>query len=437
MSPALLDPRHDREIVRLALPALGALAADPLLSMVDTALVGHLGPAPLAALAVSVVVFNLAFTLFTFLAYGVTGPVARRMSSGRQHEVPTFAAQAVWVAVILGGAATLAGELLAEPLGRLVGAQDEVLSLFLAYFRIRVLALVPVLVTLAGHGLFRGLQDTRTPLFITVGVNSINAILAYTLIYPVGLGVRGAAIATLSAQSVGALLFAWRGTRRLRRFAGAFDWRPRREAMRELLRLSRDLVVRTVALYGVYFLSTTAATRIGTVQVAAHQVALDLWMFLAMVMDSLAIAGQALIGRFLGAGRQQEARVVGTRIVWWSVAAGALFSLVYWVARGLLPRIFTSDADVLHTIALVFPFVVVLQPLNGFVFGLDGVLIGASDTAYLARAMVVSAAVGAAVIATALIAGWSITGVWWGLAALMLARAVTNGVRFWRGGWAR
>lgn len=434
---SLLNPRRDREILHLALPALGSLAADPLLSLVDTALVGHLGPAPLAALAVSVVVFNLAFTLFNFLAYGMTGPVARRLSSGRAHEIPGLAVQALWVAIALGGATTILAQVLAVPLGRLVGADHEVLALFLQYFRIRVLALVPVLITLAGHGLFRGLLDTRTPLVITVCVNAVNAGLSYALIYPVGMGVRGAAIATLSAQSAGALVFVWRASRRLSPLAQNLDWRPRRAPMRELLVLSRDLVIRTVSLYGVYFLSTTAATRMGTIQVAAHQVALDLWMFLAMVMDSLAIAGQALIGTYLGAGKLSEARTVGIRTVWWSVVAGAVFSLAYWLARDLLPRIFTTDPQVLATIATVFPFVILLQPLNGFVFGLDGILIGASDTAYLAKAMMVSALVGAGVVAAAVLQGWGLQGVWWGLGALMLARGLTVGLRFWSERWMR
>ncbi len=182
-----LDAR-DRSIFHLALPALGSLAADPLLSMVDTALVGHLGVAPLAALAISVVVFNLAFMVFNFLAYATTGPVARRLSSGRAEEIPAFAVQALWLALLLGITATAAAEAAAEPLGRLVGAKGEVLTLFLAYFRIRILALTPLLITLAGHGLFRGLQDTRTPL-ITVGVNAVNG-LGTTSYLPVGPGVR-------------------------------------------------------------------------------------------------------------------------------------------------------------------------------------------------------------------------------------------------------
>jgi len=428
---------RDRNILHLAVPALGSLAADPLLSMVDTALVGHLGVAPLAALAISVVVFNLAFMVFNFLAYATTGPVARRLGSGRAEEIPAFAAQALWLALLLGIAGTVAAEIAAEPLGRLVGAQNEVLALFLAYFRIRILALTPLLITLTGHGLFRGLQDTRTPLFITVSVNTLNGLLAYFLIYPVGLGVRGAAIATLSAQSVGALLFLWRATRRLKPLARPGVWRPRGAPMRELLRLSRDLAFRTIALYGTYFLSTTAATRMGTVEVAAHQVALDLWMFLAMVVDSLAIAGQALIGRHLGLGQSAEARAIGVRTLWWSVGAGAVLGLGYWLMRGLLPRIFTSDPQVLAGIALAFPFVAALQPLNGYVFALDGILIGASDTGYLARWMTVSVAAAAAIILLALWNDWGLQGIWAGLALLMAGRGLTNSLRFQSGRWAR
>ncbi len=425
----------DRRILGLAVPALGALAADPLLSMVDTALVGHLGAAPLAALGVAVVAFNLAFVVFNFLAYGTTGPVARYLAADQPEPAVRHTLNAVWLALLLGVAFTGLGLLASRPLGRALGAEGEVLSLFLVYYRIRILALTPLLVTLVGHGLFRGLQDTRTPLYITVFANLLNAGLGYLLIYPLNQGIRGAAIATVAAQGLAGLFFIYYGWRRLRRIGLPASIRPRWAEVRGLLRLSRDLLVRTASLHGTFVASTAVATRMGTNVIAGHQVAVELWMFLAMVMDSLAIAGQALIGRSLGMGRTTEARQIARRLAWWGVLFGVLLGGAYWLGRDALPRIFTSDAEVLATVASVFPFVVLFQPLNGYVFVLDGVLIGASDTRFLARGMILSAAAAVPVVLAALPLDWGVRGIWLGLGVLMLVRAVTNGVRFTRGAW--
>jgi len=425
----------DRRILGLAIPALGALAADPLLSMVDTALVGHLGAAPLAALGVAVVAFNLAFVVFNFLAYGTTGPVARYLAADQPEPAVRHTLNAVWLALLLGAAFTGLGLLASRPLGRGLGAEGEVLELFLTYYRIRILALTPLLVTLVGHGLFRGLQDTKTPLYITVFANLLNAGLGYLLIYPLGQGVRGAAIATVAAQGLAGLFFVYFGLRRLSQIGLPASIRPRWAEIRGLLRLSRDLLVRTASLHGTFVASTAVATRMGTNVIAGHQVAVELWMFLAMVMDSLAIAGQALIGRSLGMGRTTEARQIARRLAWWGVLFGVLLGGAYWLGRDALPRIFTSDAEVLATVGSVFPFVVLFQPLNGYVFVLDGILIGASDTRFLARGMILSAAAAVPVVLVALPLDWGVRGIWLGLGVLMLVRAITNGVRFTRGGW--
>lgn len=427
----------DRRILGLAIPALGALAADPLLSMVDTALVGHLGAAPLAALGVAVVAFNLAFVVFNFLAYGTTGPVARYLATDDSESAVRHTLNAVWLALLLGGVFTAIGLMASRPLGRALGAEGEVLGLFLTYYRIRILALTPLLVTLVGHGLFRGLQDTRTPLYITVFANVLNAGLGYLLIYPLEQGIRGAALATLVAQGLASLLFLRYGFARLQRIGLPTTLRPRWVEVRGLLRVSRDLLVRTASLHGTFVASTAVATRMGTNVIAGHQVAIELWMFLAMVMDSLAIAGQALIGRSLGMGQQEEARRIAKRLAWWGVLFGVLLGGAYWLGRDLLPRIFTTDPEVLATIASVFPFVVLFQPLNGYVFVLDGVLIGASDTRFLARGMILSAVAAVPVVVAALPLDWGVRGIWVGLGVLMLARALTNGVRFAGGAWAR
>ncbi|MCL4368502.1 MAG: MATE family efflux transporter, partial [Actinobacteria bacterium] len=247
----IVDFSKDREILGIALPALGALAADPLLSMVDTAMVGHLGAAPLAALGVATVAFSLVFVVFNFLAYGTTGPFARLTAAGRTDDAVRHVVQALWVALSLGLVSTVAGLVLSRPVGYLLGARGEVLDLFLAYFRIRILALTPMLIVLVGHGLFRGLLDTRTPLAITASANVVNALLGFLLIYPVGLGVRGAAIGAVVAQSGACAVFAWQMRRHLHPLMPPGAWRPHREAMRTLLLLSRDLLIRTFSLNAV------------------------------------------------------------------------------------------------------------------------------------------------------------------------------------------
>ncbi|MHB1343201.1 MAG: MATE family efflux transporter [Thermoleophilia bacterium] len=430
-----MDFRRDREVLSLAVPALGALAADPLLSLVDTALVGHLGSAQLAALGLSVVAFNLAFVVFNFLAYGTTGPVARMLAQDRPADAVRHVVQAVWVAIVLGVAMTAVALLFGRPLGALLGAKDEVMDHFLAYFLIRMLALTPMLLVLVGHGLFRGLLDTRTPLLITVAVNLINGVLSYVLIYPVGLGVRGAAIGTVAAQSVACGLFVWLGYRRLLPLAAGVGWRPQRESMRHLLALSRDLLIRTFSIHGVFVLSAAVAARMGTAVLAGHQVAVELWMFLVLVLDSIAIAGQALTGRYLGMGDRAGARAVGARMIRWGVGFGAVLAVGFWLLSGLLPRIFTSDPAVIAAASSVFPFVVAFQPVNGYVFVLDGILIGASDARYLAGAMLASAAAAAPLTALSLRMDWGIRGIWAALGVFMIVRAVLVGVRFAQGRW--
>ncbi|MDP8970244.1 MAG: MATE family efflux transporter, partial [Actinomycetota bacterium] len=305
--------REHREIVALALPAMAALAADPLLSLVDTALVGRLGAVSLAALGIDVTVFTSVFWAFNFLTYGTTAEVAQLRGAGRPQAAALHALQALWLAVGIGAALT-AGLLVAAPaLVALMGATGEVVEPALAYLRIRALAAVPVLVVAVGHGAFRGLRDTRTPLWITVGANVINALLSWLLIYPARLGIAGAAWGTVAAQTGAAMTFLALGR-------AAFpvpDLRIDLVAMRSLVRISRDLFLRTAALLAGLAVTTAVAARMGTVVVAAHQIARELWTMIALVLDGFAIAGQALIGTALGAGRSDQARADARRLLWW------------------------------------------------------------------------------------------------------------------------
>ena len=423
---------RDREIVGLALPAMAALAADPLLSLVDTALVGRLGAVPLAALGVNVAVFTLAFFGFNFLTYGTTAEVARLRGAGRPQDASTHALQALWLAVALGVATTVVLEVSAPLLLTVMGASDEVADAALVYLRIRALASVPVLVVLVGHGAFRGCKDMRTPLWIAAVVNGINAVLSWVLIYPVGLGIAGAAWGTMIAQTIGAAAFLVLGRRR---FAPS-SFRVEPAAMRRIAGISRDLFLRTAALLTGLLISTAAAARMGTVTVAAHQVARELWTMLALVQDGFAIAGQAMIATALGAGRATEARDMAWRLLGWGTGFGFVVGIGYLALAGPLPRVFTTDPAVLAALGSVWAVVAALQPLGGVVFVLDGILMGAGDFRFLLWSTAL-ASLGALVpiCLLALRFGWGLPGIWAGMAALMAVRAVLTIRRLRSEGW--
>lgn len=446
--PALIRPRLtplDREIVGLGLPAMATLAADPLLSLVDTALVGRLGAVPLAALGINAAVFTTVFWAFNFLTYGTTAEVARlRGAAGPGGDLTAasrHALQALWLALGLGLVLTAALVAAAPLILDLMGAEGPVVGPALGYLRIRALAAVPVLVVSVGHGAFRGLKDTHTPLWVAVAANAANAVASYVLIYPAGLGVAGAAVGTVVAQTGAALAFLVLARPRFPVAEGR-DGRRRLGvdlgAMRAIVRISRDLFLRTASLLSALLITTAVATRMGVTTVGAHQIARELWSMLALVLDGFAIAAQAMIGTALGAGRPVRARAEARRLVGWGAAAGTLIGLVYLALAGPLPRVFTDDGAVLAEVASVWPLIAALQPVGGVVFILDGVLMGAGDFRFLLLSTAVAALGGLVPVAVAaLLLGWGLPGIWAGMAALMGIRLLATTWRLWHGGWAR
>ena len=411
---------------------MAALAADPLLSLVDTALVGRLGSTELAALGVDTAVFTTVFFGFNFLTYGTTAAVARRIGAGDREGAGRYAVQALWLAVGLGVAATLVLLTAGPAIVAVMGARGAVADAALIYLRVRALAAVPLLVLQVGHGAFRGLHDTRTPLAISVAVNIINGVVSWALIYPVGLGIAGAAAGTVIAEACAAIAFLVLGRRR---FAGV-SLRIERTAMGEIIRVSRDLFLRTASLLTGLLITTAIATRMGTVTVAAHQIARELWTLLALVLDGFAIAAQAMIATALGAGRPSEAIAVSRRLVGWGVVSGSGIGVAYLALARVLPGVFTSDAQVLDAVSSVWIIVALLQPIGGIVFVLDGVLMGAEDYRFLfastaGAALLVLVPLGLVAIAM----GWGIQGVWVGMSGLMAARLVLMVLRWRTGRW--
>jgi MATE family, multidrug efflux pump len=424
---AVSRSRHDREIVRLAVPALGALAAEPLYLLADTAIVGHLGTTQLGALALASTVLSSLVSLCIFLTYGTTARVSRLHGAGAQEEVDALAAQALWLAVGLGVVLAAAIVAAAGPLVTLLGGDGHVADLAARYLRIAALGVPMALVALAGQGWLRGVSDLRTPLVIVVAANAVNVVLELVLVFGLDRGLDGSALGTVLAQAgMGAAFVV-----ALRR-APAASRAPDLARIRSLVSIGAQLAVRTAALLGCFVLATAVCARIGTATLGAHQIGFQLFSFLALVLDAIAIAGQVIVGRALGGGRSAEAREAARRMLELALAGGVVLGAILLALRGVLPRAFTSDPAVLGRAHAMWPLFCLLWPPAAVVFALDGILIGAGDTRYLAAAMVAAAA---AFVPLVLVAT-TIAAVWAALVALMVVRLVTLGPRFARGRWA-
>jgi putative MATE family efflux protein len=419
---------HDREIARLAVPAFAALIVEPLYILCDTAVVGHLGTPQLGGLAVASSILLTLYAVFIFLAYGTTAAVSRLLGAGDQREAAHQAVQSLWLAGMIGVAVTAVGLVTAEPLVRLLGAEGAVAANALVFLRISLVGVPAMLTVLAGTGYLRGLQDTRTPLVVAAATAAGNLVLELVLIYGFDQGIGASALSTVLAQTAGALVYLRLIGRDAR--ARGVPLAPHPASLGALARVGRDLLIRTVALRAALVVAAAVATRLGAVDIAAQQVAFEVWSFLAFALDAVAIAGQALVGRALGAGDAAEARGASRRMIEWGVALGVGVGLVVLATRTLLPHIFTADPAVVDLAAFLLVWVAALQPVNAVAFVLDGILIGAGDMAFLARAMVFGTLVflppALAVAALGLGIGW----LWAAIALFMATRAATLLIRF-------
>ena len=329
----------------------------------------------------------------------------------------------------IGVAALVAG--LAGPIVELMGGEGQTADYAVTYLRIASLGLPMALLALGGQGYLRGVADLRTPLVIVIAGNAVNVVLEVLFVYGFDWGIEGSAWGTVVAQlGMGAAFLVVIG-RRLR----AGDAAPRLALARRLLSLGKHIFVRTTALMSSFVLAGAVAARVGDPALGAHQVAFQLWIFLALVLDSIAIAGQIIVGRELGAARVERAYDASVRMIALSAALGGAFAVVMLAARGRAPDVFTGDELVLEQAALLWPLFALMQPLNGAVFALDGILIGAGDGPFLAASMVLAFACCAAVLLAVLAAGWGIRGVWGALVVLIVVRLATMTARFRRRRW--
>jgi putative MATE family efflux protein len=427
---ALRRSPHDGEILRLAVLALGALAAQPLFTLTDTAIVGHLGTPQLAALGIAGLVLGGVFAIFNFLAYGTTSQVTRAAGAGARETADRLGAQAFWLSFAIGTTVAAAIWLAAPQLVGVMGAEGRAAEYAVQYLRIAVAGLPFSFLVLGGQGYFRGISDLRTPLVIEVAANALNVVLVASFVYGFHWGIKGSAAGTAIAQaSMGLAFVLWM----LRVTHGRLGLRL--GLVRRLLGVGRHLFVRTTALYGSFLVAGGVAARFGDAAIGAHQVAIQLWFFLALLLDSIAIAGQVIVGRMLGAGDADGAYAASARMIVLTVYLGFGFAVLMLLGEPLLPRIFTSDPEVLDQAHSVWPLFAVMQPLNGAVFALDGILIGAGDARYLAWSMVTSTAAAVSVALAALHYDWGLVGVWAALVVLICVRLTTLMVRFSRRRW--
>lgn len=425
---------RDRRILALALPALGTLAVEPLYVLVDTAVVGRLGTAPLGGLALASTVLTTVVVVFNFLAYGTTARVAFLVGRGDGRAGSAVAAQALWLCVAIG--VPLAALVLAagRPLLVLLGGEGAVLDAGSTYLRISAVAIPAVLVALVGNGYLRGVADTRTPLTVVVVANVVNLVLELVLVYGFHLGVAGSAWGTVVAQLLAAAWFLVLLGRRMA--AGEASLAPQRAEMARLLLAGRHLFVRTAALLATLAAATSVAARVGPVALAGHQIALQVHTFLSLVLDALAIPGQILVGTLLGGGRPGEARETARRLLRVGTGAGAVVGAAVAASSAVLPYAFTADPGVVRAATVALLFVAAAQVPAAVAFVLDGVLIGASDFAFLQWSMV-AGLIAFAPWAAAVLEwrGLGVAGVWGGLLAWVVGRAVANAARFRGSRW--
>lgn len=429
----LIRSPYDREIARLAIPALGSLIAEPLYVLVDTAIVGNIGTNELAGLALASTVLLTLHAAAIFLAYGTTGPVARLIGSGNEIEAGNRSIQGLWLGLFVGLAGALFLAVLGSPILELIGGSGEVLVAARTYLFVSLPGLPFLLIALAANGSFHGRQDAKTPLVLAIIGAVGNLVIELVLINGLGYGIGASALSTVIAQTVVGVISVVLVVRWARTIGASTA--PDGRGMRSILATSKALFIRTMSLRGSFTLSTAIAARVGVADVAAHQIALGIWSTLALALDAVAIAGQALTGKWLGVGDKMKARAATKRMIEVDVFVGVVVGAGILVARQPLSELFSNDPAVVSITAFLLVHLAVQQPLNGVVFALDGILIGASDLNYLAISMlgagVLFAAMAAVVVATGAGVGW----LWAAIAVFMAARAVPLVLRWRQDAW--
>jgi|TARA_B100000959_G_C14942935_1_gene608630 putative MATE family efflux protein len=424
---------RDKQLLKLAVPALGALLAEPLYVLADTAVVGHLGTSSLGGLGVSSSALLLIYGLCFFLAYGTTATIARLAGAKEERKAASQIVQSIWLAVMTGLFLGTIVFLFSTQLLKAMGANGDLLNQARIYLRVSMYGAPAMLIMLAGVGYLRGVKDTVRPLWVSVGTAVLNLVLELVLIYRFKMGIGASAAATVVAQWTGAGIYLFWIAKAIRPHQVSLV--PRFALLKRLLQISVQLFMRNLSLAGTFLFATAVATRISDIDIAAHQVAFQMWFTLAMAMDAMAIAAQAMIGNLLGAGDSKEAQKVGERTIIWSVGIGVVGGGVLAATHLPLAQVFSNDPSVIALSGFLFLHVALMAPLSGVAFALDGILIGAGDHNYLAKAMTTSAIFTIPLMSLTRIWDLGIGWLWAVIWLFMGLRSVLLGARFLSGRW--
>ncbi|GAA0940304.1 MATE family efflux transporter [Actinocorallia libanotica] len=419
--------KHDREILHLAVPAFGALVAEPLFLLSDAAIVGRLGTAQQAGLTIAGQALTTLIGVCVFLAYATTAAVARQVGAGDLRYATRQGIDGLWLALAIGVTLIAVGLPMSPAIVGFFGDNAYAVE----YLRVSLLGAPGMLVVLAGTGVLRGLQNGRVPLYVSVGMFTANLILNVLFVLVFGWGIAGSAWGTVTAQTGGALVYLVAVLRLARRHGASLrpDWRGLRAAVTS----GFALVIRTVTLQATLVLATRVAAQQGTDTAAAYGISSRIWLLSSFVLDAVAIAGQSLLGRHLGAGDQKAAREVTRRMLWWGFFTSCGFGVLLLAAIPWIPGLFDASPEVSALLVQALLVVALIQPIGGPTFVLDGVLIGAGDMKYLAWAGVLTLA--AFLPAAHLASGHGIAVLWLALGWWMLVRLLTLGARARTGAW--
>ncbi len=415
-----------------------ALIAEPLLGIVDTALVGHLSVAALAALAIVASVISGVTWLFGFFVHGTTASVAQFLGEGDPAKGERFLRQILALALLAGGVLIVLGLVFEDAMFAAMGAEESVAKLGSGYYRVRLLGFPVVFSYLASMGFLRGHGDMKTPMVVSIVINIVNIVLNVVLIYGIpglfdGFGLVGAAWGTVLAQTTA---WVWYSIALRRRFnLNPYRWSMFRidpQMARSVFAVNSHIFLRTAFILAAMTFATAVAARMGRYTLGAHQVGVQMWVFCAFAVDAFAVAGQTICGRLKGAGQFELLHLYGKLLQGWGLVLGALFSLFFLIGGETVASLFAKDQQLIDAIMSLFPFIVAFQPINGLSMVLDGFFIGVLDTRFLALQQFLSAAlVYMPLTWLAYHNDWGLVGLWWALTFFMVARFVLVEWRFW------
>ena len=416
----------DRRIRSLAVPALGALAVEPVYVAVDTAIIGHVGTSELAGVALAATVLSIVVAGSNVLAYGATERIARCRGQGDIIGATRIATQSLWVAVAAAAVLTPLVATVGRLITRVVETDPDTAAHAVRYLWISSLGLPAVLGVMAAQGICRGHGDYRTPLIILAVSNGVNVVVELLLVVVAGLSVTGSALSTVIAQWLAALWF----IRRVRAYVGPSRQRfPDLSVMADLSRVSGALALRVGSMLVVLSGSTVLAGRSGTGVLAAHQIVMGAFILLALILDALALPAQTLVAEAGGSGGQQLAALIAGRVYTLSLITGVILCAGPALGAGPIATIFSADPLVVDLAGDGLRILAIGLIPGAVAFAGDGILIGSGDFLFLAVASVVHSAVMVAAVAVTGLGAPQLWVIWLLFGGWLVLRAGTVAVR--------